>query len=388
MTDASQDAEPERDAAFMRRALELAARGWGLARPNPMVGAVVVREGEIVGEGWHQAYGGPHAEVNALSAAGGLARGATLYVTLEPCNHYGQTPPCTEAIEHAGIARVVFAASDPNPKASGGAARLREHGIAVTAGVEQQASRDLDPIFFQLHESGKTFVALKYALSLDAKLAARPGARTTITGESARIEARRLRAGYSAVAIGIGTALADDPLLTVPGAARRGTPPVRVVFDSDLRLPRGSMLMQALADAPLWLVCAEDAPEERLRWWAPKVPVLPVPRVPGGLDLAEALAMMRERGLESVFFEGGGRIGTSLLAADLVDWLHMFHAPILLGDEGVPAFPGMDPEASSAVRGAWRRVRAVTFDDDVLMEYRRIRETHSAAEFPGTSGST
>ncbi len=374
--------DPEHDAAFMRRALELARRGWGHTRPNPMVGAVVVREGEIVGEGWHEWFGGPHAEVNALAAAGERARGATLYVTLEPCNHYGQTPPCTLAIEKAGIARVVYAASDPNPTAAGGAARLREQGIEVTGGVEADAARNVDPIFFHVHETGRTFVALKLALSFDARLAARTGERTTITGPAARDEARRLRGGYSAIAVGIGTVLADDPLLTVRDQERRGSPPVRVVFDTDLRLPPDSLLHASSAEAPLWLVCAEDAPAERLRWWSPKLPVVCVPRAPGGLDLKAALDALHQRGLDSIFCEGGGRLGSALLRLGLVDWLHLFHAPILLGEGGVPAFPGMEPEADSAVRGAWQRVRTVSFDDDVLVEYRRER---SSAAVPSRS---
>ncbi|HEX9108307.1 MAG TPA: RibD family protein, partial [Longimicrobiales bacterium] len=242
--------------------------------------------------------------------------------------------------------------------------------------------------FFHVHETGKAFVALKLALSLDARLAARPGERTVVTGAAARDEARRLRGGYSAVAVGIGTVLADDPRLTVPAQDRRGPPPVRVVFDTDLYLPVGSTLEESTDEAPLWLVCAEDAPAERLRRWTPRVPVVSVPRAAGGLDLAAALAALRQRGLESIFVEGGGRLAASLLRSDLVDWLHLFHAPILLGDEGVPAFPGVGPGAPAAVRDAWKLVRTATFEDDVLAEYRRQRGPAAPPVAPGTHGGT
>ncbi|MGH7445088.1 MAG: bifunctional diaminohydroxyphosphoribosylaminopyrimidine deaminase/5-amino-6-(5-phosphoribosylamino)uracil reductase RibD, partial [Longimicrobiales bacterium] len=189
------------DVVLMRRALELAARGWARTRPNPMVGAVVVRGDEIVGEGWHAEYGGPHAEVLALDAAGERARGATLYVSLEPCNHHGRTPPCTDAIVQAGIARVVFAAADPNPMAQGGLERLRAAGIEVTTDVERDAARSLNAEFFHRHEQPTAFVALKLALSLDGRLSTHAGTPTDVTGTEARAEVQRLRAGFDAVLI-------------------------------------------------------------------------------------------------------------------------------------------------------------------------------------------
>jgi diaminohydroxyphosphoribosylaminopyrimidine deaminase / 5-amino-6-(5-phosphoribosylamino)uracil reductase len=211
------------DALHMRRALELARRGWGQVRPNPMVGAVVVREGRVVGEGWHTAYGSAHAEVEAIRAAGSETRGATLYVSLEPCSHHGRTPPCTDAVREAGIARLVFAASDPNPLARGGAEILREHGVEVWGGVLEEEARELNAAFFHRFgaDGSRPWVELKLALSLDARVADLEGRSAWITGPDSREEVHRLRAGHDAVAVGIGTALADDPLLTVRGPSGR-----------------------------------------------------------------------------------------------------------------------------------------------------------------------
>ncbi|MBA3671271.1 MAG: bifunctional diaminohydroxyphosphoribosylaminopyrimidine deaminase/5-amino-6-(5-phosphoribosylamino)uracil reductase RibD, partial [Gemmatimonadaceae bacterium] len=220
----------------MRRALALAMRGWGRTAPNPLVGAVVVRDGEIVGEGWHAEYGGDHAEVTALRSAGALARGATMYVTLEPCNHHGLTGPCSDAVVIAGISRVVVATSDQNPVAAGGAARMRAGGTDVEFGVEEDAALELNAPFLHSLRSDRPFVQLKVALSLDGAIAdasRRPG---WLTGTAARLEVHRLRAGADAIAIGIGTALADDPQLTVRDVPLPRVPPLRVIFDGTARL--------------------------------------------------------------------------------------------------------------------------------------------------------
>ncbi|HEY7767863.1 bifunctional diaminohydroxyphosphoribosylaminopyrimidine deaminase/5-amino-6-(5-phosphoribosylamino)uracil reductase RibD, partial [Longimicrobium sp.] len=198
----------EQDRGWMRRAIALAANGWGRVAPNPMVGCVIVRDGEVVGEGWHTEYGRPHAEPEALLAAGEQARGATAYVSLEPCSHWGKTPPCTDALIAAGVRRVVFGGFDPNPKASGGADVLRAAGIDAVGGVEAQAVRDQNAIFFHAHSplgAERPFIALKLAMSLDARIADRDGRSVWITGEESRAEVHRLRAGYDAVAVGIGT---------------------------------------------------------------------------------------------------------------------------------------------------------------------------------------
>ncbi|HET9982668.1 MAG TPA: bifunctional diaminohydroxyphosphoribosylaminopyrimidine deaminase/5-amino-6-(5-phosphoribosylamino)uracil reductase RibD [Longimicrobiales bacterium] len=356
------------DAAFMRRALELAERGWGRTWPNPLVGAVLVREGVVVGEGWHAEYGGPHAEAAALAAAGDRARGATAYVTLEPCAHWGKTPPCADALAAAGVARVVFAAADPSPHAGGGAERLRRAGVEVAAGVERAAARDQNAPFFHVLERGSPYVALKYALSLDARLSREAGRPTPVTGAEARAEVHRLRAGYDAIVVGIGTVLADDPLLTVRGPVEPRVAPARVVLDADLRIPLTSRLVRSTDEAPVWVVCAEDVEAgRRAPLEAAGVRVLPVPRASGGVDVHAALGALRDAGARSLFVEGGGRVGAALLAVDAVEEMLLFYAPALFGERGTPAFPGV-------VGGAeWRLGRTRAFGDDVLISLRRAR---------------
>jgi diaminohydroxyphosphoribosylaminopyrimidine deaminase/5-amino-6-(5-phosphoribosylamino)uracil reductase len=351
------------DAHFMRRALELAARGWGRVAPNPLVGAVVVRDGAVVGEGWHTAYGRPHAEVEALRAAGDQARGATVYVTLEPCAHFGQTPPCTRALIEAGAARVVYACSDPNPQARGGGEVLREAGIETAVGAEEQAARDLNaPFFHRFVEPGaRPWIEVKLALTLDARVADCTGGSVWITGEEARAEVHRLRAGHDAIAIGVGTLLADDPHLTVRGEIRPRTPPVRVVFDRQLRTPLDSRLMASVDEAPVWLVCASDAPEPARRALsAAGADLIPV------ASLAAGLRALRERGLGSFLCEGGATLASALLNEDAVDRLTLFYAPLLLGPAALSGFGGVvSPPLAEAHR--WRRLRTAAFGADTLI---------------------
>lgn len=358
------------DHEFMRRALELAERGWGRVHPNPLVGAVVVKDGVVVGEGFHGEYGGPHAEVVALGAAGERARGATLYVPLEPCAHYGKTPPCTDAIVAAGVARVVYGAEDPHAEAGGGARRLSAAGVQVLGGVERDEARFLNRSFFHAVERGTPFVALKYALSLDARLAERPGHPSEVSGTAARAEAHRLRAGFDAILVGIGTALADDPLLTARGEVAPIRPPLRIVLDSDARLPLGSRLVHTAAEAPAWVVCAHDAPAERRRALEHGgVRVLPVPRAAGGgVALDRVLDRLWAAGVRSILCEGGGRLGGALLAAERVHRLYLFYAPRFFGEAGVPAFPAQ--LSPSAGRG-WQLRRLVPFAEDALLVLER-----------------
>ena len=357
------------DRAFMRRAIDLAWRGWGRVAPNPLVGCVLVDDGgQVVGEGWHTEYGRPHAEVEALRAAGDAARGATAYVSLEPCSHHGKTPPCTDAVIAAGVRRVVFGGFDPNPRAAGGAEVLRAAGIEVLGGVEEAAVRDQNAAFFHAHgplAAHRPFVALKLALSLDARIADRDGRSVWITGEEARAETHRLRAGHDAVAVGVGTALADDPLLTVRGAVAPRVPPVRVVFDRALRLAPGSRLVRTARDVPVWAVCEPEAPEVRRR-----------PLEDAGVTIITAsglpdqLRALREAGVRSMFVEGGAVLASALLAADVVDWMHLFYAPVLIGPEGAAPFAGLaNPPLADAVR--WRRVDSRTLGADTLLTLAR-----------------
>lgn len=359
------------DRAHMRRALSLAERGWGRVHPNPLVGAVVVRGEEVVGEGFHGEYGGPHAEVVALRAAGEKARGATLYVTLEPCSHYGKTPPCTDAIVASGVSRVVIAAEDTSPLAGGGAERLRDAGIEVVIGVERDAARALNAAFFHAVERDSPYVALKYGLSLDGRISARRGRPTAVTGKEAHAEVHRLRAGFDAILVGIGTALADDPLLTVRGAVEPRVPPIRVILDSGARLPLDSRLVRTTDEAPVWVICGEDAPSERrAALEARGVRTLAVPRSGRHIPVEAALARIWEGGVQSLFCEGGGRVGGALLEADVVERLYLFFAPRLFGRDGVPAFPGRVP---AAVRDGWIRRAVAEYGADVMIWLDRMR---------------
>jgi diaminohydroxyphosphoribosylaminopyrimidine deaminase / 5-amino-6-(5-phosphoribosylamino)uracil reductase len=353
----------------MRRALALAAEGWGMVRPNPLVGAVVVRDGREVGSGWHARYGAAHGEVVALERAGAAARGATLYVTLEPCSHHGLTPPCTEAIARAGVARVVCAAADPNPEAAGGAAWLRERGIEVEIGVESGAARALNAAFFHVHERGTPFVSLKLATSLDGAVAEAAGRPTRITGAGAEVQVHRLRAASDAILVGGATVRADDPLLTVRGVPTI-RPPVRVVAASAATLPTGSHLLATLEEAPVLLLCSEEASERNVAELEHRgVRVRRVARGPSGLDPAACLDALWREGLQSVFCEGGPRLGASLLGADRVERLHLLLAPVWFGGAAVPAFPGV----RGGGRDRWTLREAQALEGDALLTWDRAR---------------
>jgi len=359
---ATERAAPPDDGVWMRRALALAVRGWGQTAPNPMVGAVVVRDDVVVGEGWHTAYGAAHAEVEALRDAGEAARGATVYVTLEPCNHYGKTPPCTEALIAAGVSRVVIACADPHPIARGGAAHLRDAGVEVTIGVEEAAARELNAPFLHALSSDRPFVRLKLALSLDGAIAdhtRRPG---WLTGEAARHEVHRLRADSDAIAVGIGTALADDHELTVRYGREPRVAPLRVVFDGSARLPLSARLATTARDGPF--VVVSRAPEPARTAALEKLGVTVIQAATAG----EALVALRERGVRSLLVEGGATLATSLVESALVDRLVIFRAPLVLGAGSLNAFG-----TAAAVRAAdaprWRLVESRRFGDDEMTVY-------------------
>ncbi|MEO8562614.1 MAG: bifunctional diaminohydroxyphosphoribosylaminopyrimidine deaminase/5-amino-6-(5-phosphoribosylamino)uracil reductase RibD [bacterium] len=351
------------DGVWMQRALALAARGWGQTAPNPMVGAVVVRDGVVVGEGFHAAFGAEHAEVDALRAAGDAARGATMYVTLEPCDHHGKTPPCTEAIIAAGVARVVAACADPSPVARGGAERLRAAGLDVTVGgVEEAAARELNADFFHALASTRPFVRLKLAMSIDGAIADHTREPGWLTGEEARRAVHHLRARSDAVAVGIGTVLADDPQLTVRDVPPPRVPPTRIVFDTSARLPRTSRLARSAADVPVVDVC-----------WAPEpAHAAALEHLGIGLlhaaTIGAALEALRERGIRSLLVEGGATLAAAFLQEALVDRLVIFRAPLVLGGAALNAFgslPGV--RVAEAVR--WRVVHAERLGDDELSIY-------------------
>lgn len=321
----------------MRRALELARSGEGLVEPNPMVGAVIVDEQLLsLGEGFHERFGGPHAEINALLHAGTKVRGATLYVTLEPCCHHGKTPPCVDAVLQAGLRKVVIGTVDPNPKvAGGGIGRLRDAGVEVEVGLlEAEAQRLIAP-FRKVVETGLPWVHAKWAMTLDGRIASRTGHSQWISSPASRAVVHRLRGRMDAILVGIGTALADNPLLTArPGGPRVAT---RIVLDSAARLPLASKLVTTSRDVPLMVATADDAPLERVAALrAAGIEVLPLlSPVPGSRNgspsLCRLMADLTSRGCTNLLVEGGSEVLGAFFDQQLIDELHVFIAPKLLG---------------------------------------------------------
>jgi diaminohydroxyphosphoribosylaminopyrimidine deaminase / 5-amino-6-(5-phosphoribosylamino)uracil reductase len=337
------------DIRFMELALALGRRGCGRTWPNPAVGAVIVKDGVIVGRGWTQPGGRPHAEVEALRRAGEAARGATLYVTLEPCSHFGKSPPCADAVIAAGISRVVSAIEDPNPEVAGeGHARLRAAGIAVEIGVgADEALRDHAGHISRMTQ-GRPHVLLKLALSADGKAAAAGRKPIAITGEAVRERVHLLRAEYDAIMIGIGTALADDPVLTcrLPGMAKYS--PVRVVADSMLRLPLNSRLVKSAYETPVWTIAGTAAPQEaEFRLLPLGVEVLRSPDSTDPLDLKDALGFLSAKGLTRLMVEGGPTLASALIKADLIDEAVLFHSDKVIGPDGIEA---LDAGASAMLK--------------------------------------
>jgi diaminohydroxyphosphoribosylaminopyrimidine deaminase/5-amino-6-(5-phosphoribosylamino)uracil reductase len=351
----------------MARALALAERGWGLVQPNPMVGAVVVRDGRVVGEGWHDRFGGDHAEVVALRAAGEATRGATLFVTLEPCAHHGKTPPCADAIVRAGIARVVYGASDPHPRAGGGANALAKAGLEVRGPTAPDAVRAQNAAFFHQVRGTGPFVAVKLAMSLDGWLGT-AGEETAVTGPEARAAALDLRAGYDAILVGSTTAGVDDPELTARGGARPRRAPVRAVADSAARLAPGARMLRA-GEGPVWVFVAEDADAGRRRTLEEAgARVVPVARGTGGLDIVAVLDAFQRGAVRSVLCEGGGRLAAALLTGGHVQRLHVFLAPRVFGDDAVPAFPSGSFTPGSPEGWVVTRVAARGADAEVVWD--------------------
>lgn len=333
------------DDDYMDLALSLAARGAGYVAPNPMVGAVVVREGQVVGQGFHQAVGGPHAEVNAIDDAGDRAAGATLYVTLEPCNHFGRTPPCTENVIAAGIRRVVVAMSDPNPDVRGGGNDLlRSKGIEVLCGVREARARRLNESFIKFAATKRPFVVLKMAATLDGRIAASTGDARWVTGEASRAQVHRLRHAMDAIMVGIGTVKADDPELTARLAEGegKGKDPIRLVLDTRLGMSKRAKVLAQASEAPTYVVCGPEASDvDRRRLAASGARIMDAAVKKGRIDLAALMGQLGRMGITSLLIEGGGQVAGSALAAGIVDKVVLFYAPKLLGgDDGIPMFRG------------------------------------------------
>ena len=343
----------------MRRALRLAARAAGRTSPNPLVGSVIVRGGEVVGEGFHKAAGEPHAEVNALRRAGERARGATLYTTLEPCAHTGRTPPCVDAIRQAGITRVAAAMRDPDPRTDGkGFRALRASAIDVTTGVLEAEAKKLNEGFISRISRGRPFVLVKLATTVDGRVSVK--GRRYLSGKRALKEVHRLRDRYDAVLVGIGTVLADDPALTVREV--KGRDPLRVIVDSDARTPMGSKIVRAKDPQRTLIFVARDADMRRVsRLRDSGVLVVTLPRTPGGLDLAAVLRWLAERGVNTVLSEAGPKIASGLVASGLADRLMLIQAPIAGGD-GPTALDGIGKVVEL------RSLLVRRLGDDVMLE--------------------
>lgn len=340
-----------RDRRLMEHALGLAGRGAGRVAPNPLVGAVVARDGEVVGEGWHAEFGGDHAEVAALREAGEAARGAAVYVTLEPCAHEGKTPPCADALIEAGVARVIVACRDPDPRARGGVERLEAAGVEVEVGTAARRAARQNAAFLWERARERPFVTLKLALSLDGRIAAAEGERTAVTGEEALAHAHRLRATHDAVLVGRRTVEVDDPRLTARGEVVPRRPSRRVVLDSELRIPSDAALVRGAEEAPVVVLCAPGAdPGRREALEGRGVRVLTARRAGDaeGLDPEAVLGTLAREGIGTVLVEGGGRVAASFLRRRCVERAHLLYAPVLFGPEGVEGFPGLD-----ALPGGW-----------------------------------
>ena len=358
---------------YMDRALAIALGGWGNVSPNPLVGAVLVAGGQVIGEGFHARYGAEHAEVLALREAGEGAAGSTLYVSLEPCAHHGRTPPCTEAILRAGIARVVYGCRDPDGRASGGGQVLREAGVEVAGGVRSEAAARLNAPFIWDRLGLGPWVSLKLGLSLDGRIAERPGTRSRLTGPEAADYVHRLRAGHDAIMVGGRTAAVDDPLLTVRLAPSPRVPPTRVVLDPGLDISADSRLVRTVDEAPVLVFCLDGSPADRKEVLERRgVEVLSVRGDGPGLCLDSVLKDLGARGLRSIMVEGGGRLAGNMLAGGLVRKQYLIYAPIVLGAEGVPSV-GAGMEASPF---EWSVVRREALGGDSLLELedRRARE--------------
>lgn len=329
--------QPELDAWHMARALDLAVLGRGRVEPNPMVGCVIAQGAEIIGEGYHRKFGGPHAEVEALAVAGKRAAGATAYVTLEPCCHHGKTPPCTDALLAAGIARVVYAMDDPFPKvAGGGAALLRQAGIAVESGLYESSARRLNAPYLKLLQRGRPWVIAKWAMTLDGRIAAATGDSRWISGEASRAVVHELRGRCDAILIGAGTAKADDPQLTVRPPGLRV--PLRIVVDDHAALHTAGRLVSTIAEAPLMVATSAAAPQSNIaRLQAAKVEVLALTGAARTDRLAALLDELGRRRVTNLLVEGGSRVFGTLHDLGEIDEVHAFIAPKLIGGAAAPA---------------------------------------------------
>ena len=353
---------------YMERAIELAKRARGFTSPNPMVGAVIVKDGRVIGEGYHERCGELHAERNALASLTESAEGATIYVTLEPCCHYGKTPPCTEAIIEHKLAKVVIGSRDPNPLVSGkGAAILRKAGIEVVEDFMREEWDAINPIFFHYITTKRPYVAMKYAMTMDGKIATRTGASRWITGEAARNHVQTLRHAYKGIMVGIGTVLADNPMLNC--RMQGGIDPVRIVCDTHLRIPMDCQIVQT-ADTIETILATSTNEKEKIDQLIKKgVQILQIPEKDGCIDLNLLMQTLGEKGIDSILLEGGGRLNDSFLREKLIQKAYVYLAPKIFGGEDaktpVEGIGVSLPEQSANFK--LQQIQQI--EEDILLEY-------------------
>jgi len=360
---------PNTDEQYMKRALELASLARGKTSPNPMVGAVIVKNGRIVGEGYHQKAGTPHAEVHAIAAAGEQTDGADLYVSLEPCCHYGKTPPCTEAIISAGIKKVVAAVTDPNPKVAGQGLRvLRKAGIETEVGVLEAEALRLNEIFIKYITTGMPFVSLKTAMTLDGKIASYSGDSQWVTGDAARAYVHRLRNSYDAILVGIGTVLADNPRLNTRLGNIPSRDPVRVIIDEQLKMPMDSTIVKTSREQRTLVFCSQDCLKDKIeRLESLGIEIYPAPDQNGQVSLRKVMEKLAEMQICSVLVEGGAEINASLLNEQLADKVYWFIAPKIIGGRrALSPVGGMGTEKMSDAR-VLKSYEICQFEKDLLV---------------------
>ena len=357
------------DQKYMQRALELAVKGVGRTNPNPLVGAVIVKNDKIIAEGYHEAFGGPHAEINALKNATESVKGATMYVTLEPCSHYGKTPPCTEAIIESGITEVVVAAADPNPLVAGrGIKRLEDSGIAVWTGLLEDEAKELNEIFIKFISTGNPFVIMKTAMTLDGKIACKSGKSKWISNEKSRQHVHNLRNRLSGIMVGIGTVLKDDPSLT----CRRGEfsrQPIRIIVDSSLKIPLDAKVLTDERPEETIIATTEkldNQKAENIKSLGAKI--LYVPSKDGRVDLIKLMELLGKEQIDSILLEGGGELNYSALKAGIVDKVMTFIAPKVLGGKDAPTPVEGEGAMDMSQQIELENIKIQMFGDDVMIE--------------------
>jgi diaminohydroxyphosphoribosylaminopyrimidine deaminase/5-amino-6-(5-phosphoribosylamino)uracil reductase len=355
---------------FMAEALRLAKKGWGFTSPNPMVGAVVVKDNQIVGRGYHKAFGGPHAEVNAIKDAGEKTKGAKLYVTLEPCNHSGRTPPCTQAILNAGIRQVIVAMKDPNPNVEGGGIQyLTQNGIEVISGVSKIEAHRLNESFIKYVTRKRPFTIVKCAATLDGRIATCTGDSKWISGPLSRSHVHYLRQGVDAILVGIETIRKDNPSLTTRLNYMKGVDPARIILDTHLSIPIDAKVLTIASNAKTWIVCGHDIDKAKKDAVVKKgAEVIETNHRQGRIDLNMLMDQLAQKNISSLLIEGGGKVIGSALAAGIVDKLYLFYAPkILGGDDGIPICSGFGPKMmKDSIKVG--RINVHRLGDDVMIE--------------------